>query len=399
MPQNLSGKTRRTHLFLAAVENSFDFRSAEYHHLFASSDATAFQHPTWLACLYERLVRHKRAEPLIITVRTTAGDLMMVLPLVGRRFGILRSIEFADLRVSDYSAAVADRSTLDAMLGDGALGREIRALIGRYDIMRVSKLSREALSLGRLLGITDRVPMRTNAYAVPLEGSFETWRATHLLPSYAKEIAKKRRQLARQGEFEFALASGASEIEHAFESLRIFRHDRFEVTAGGELMQIPDYFEFYREVAQDTVFARIYTIKLDGKIIAAGLGLALRGTLLVVLSGFTQTEYKNKSVGSLLFEDIARHSIACGDVLLDFTIGDEPYKMTFGATPQPMWQISRSGTVLGHVVNAAVENFPAARTLARNLVHRAGGSKKGPGTDPDEAPPASATTNEIVLPG
>jgi CelD/BcsL family acetyltransferase involved in cellulose biosynthesis len=101
-----------------------------------------------------------------------------------------------------------------------------------------------------------------------------------------------------------------------------------------------------------------------------------KSKLLVVLGGFTQTEHKNQSIGSLMFEEIARDCIARGDTLLDFTIGDEPYKLTFGATPSPMWQMSRAGSLLGYGAAVLVDRLPAVRALARGLFHRAGDRKR-----------------------
>ena len=106
-------------MFDVAVDNSFDFRSAEYAELFNRSAATAFQHPIWLAQLYERLIKLSRAEPLIIVVRNSADRrLAMVLPLIRRRYAILRAVEFADLRVSDYVSPVADAQTFERIVGD-----------------------------------------------------------------------------------------------------------------------------------------------------------------------------------------------------------------------------------------------------------------------------------------
>jgi CelD/BcsL family acetyltransferase involved in cellulose biosynthesis len=82
-------------MFEVTVEDSFDFRSKEYAELFASSAATAFQHPIWLALLYEKIVGHGAATPLIIVVRA-GGRLAMVLPLVRRRYTLLKVVEFAE---------------------------------------------------------------------------------------------------------------------------------------------------------------------------------------------------------------------------------------------------------------------------------------------------------------
>lgn len=355
-------------MFEIAVENHFEFLSAEYVALFRASLATAFQHPVWLSELYGKLLNHNRARPLIVVVRRQ-GVLVMVLPLVRRRYGALRVVEFADLRVSDYVAAVADRSAFVAMLADTLLLKRLRKVIEPYDLLRIGKLADGALPMHRLFGIIDPEPMATNSYAVPLAGPYDAWRAHSLQASYGKELAKKGRQLARKGKLLFEQVTDGAAIAATFEALKIFRRDRFEVNGGGELLQVPAYYDFYNAVAGDTQFARTYRMTLDGEPIAGALGLAHRGALLVILGGFTQTAHKNKSIGSLLFQEIARDSIERGDTLLDFTIGDEPYKTTFGAAPSPMWQMTRAGSPLGYAAALVVDRLPAARTLARRVFH------------------------------
>src|SRR5258708_4369402 len=79
---------------------------------FDGTDATAFQHPLWLDSLYRKLVPSAAAKPLIVVVRYRAtGALAAVLPLLRVRRGPMRTIEFADLRVSDYLAPVCTAKT------------------------------------------------------------------------------------------------------------------------------------------------------------------------------------------------------------------------------------------------------------------------------------------------
>ncbi|MEY9725973.1 hypothetical protein [Bradyrhizobium yuanmingense] len=93
--------------FEIAIEPSFDFLSPEYAELFDRSAATAFQHPVWLHSLYTRLAPETGATALVVIVRDRdTGTLAMVLPLLRIRRGPIRTIEFADLRVSDYLAPV-----------------------------------------------------------------------------------------------------------------------------------------------------------------------------------------------------------------------------------------------------------------------------------------------------
>ena len=384
-------------MYQVAVENAFDFSSPEYAALYESSSATAFQHPIWLGTLYGRLLAYNNATPLVVVVRRTDDrSLAMVLPLIKRRYGLLKVVEFADLRVSDYSAVVADRRNFLAVLDEGSLQRRLRHLLEPYDVLRIGKLGDDALRMNRLFGIPAPRRMSTNAYAVPLTGDFETWRTKYLNRSYAKELGKKMRQLERKGEVRFERVTAAETLRETFEAMRLFRRDRFEVNGGGELLQVPAYFEFYLQVAARPELARTYRLTLDGKTIASALGLSHKGTLLVILGGFTQTEHKNQSVGSLMFELIAKDCIAQGDTVLDFTIGDEPYKLTFGATPSPMWQMSRAGSALGLAASTVIEQLPSARALARSLFHHRGGPtpKGGPGGGTPVAATAKISSDE-----
>src|SRR4051794_19883076 len=107
------------HAFDVRIENAFNFLSPEYAALFHSSAATAFQHPIWLDGLYGKLVPKTGAKPLIVVVRDRAsGTLAMVLPLLRVRRGPIRTIEFADLRVSDYLAPVCTAEAFSDLLRD-----------------------------------------------------------------------------------------------------------------------------------------------------------------------------------------------------------------------------------------------------------------------------------------
>ena len=377
---------RRLSLFEVAVEKSFNFLSQEYATLFEASAATAFQHPAWLNALYRRLLQHNRAQPLVVTVRRSADrSLALVLPLVRQRYGALNVIEFADLRVSDYISAVADNETFAAIVADNDTTRQILAALHPYDILRLGKVKDGALPLHELFRVPAAKAMSTRSYAAPLGASFDDWRTTRLKQSYRKELDKKLRQLNRKGEVRFECVTDSAAVASTFDALKIFRRDRFELNGGGELLQIPAYFDFYTALARQHDFTRTYALTIDGRPVAAALGLMHRGALLVVLGGFTQTEFKNQSIGSLLFQEIARDCIARGESLLDFTIGDEPYKLTFGAEPMPMWQVTRAGSPLGYLAGALVEKLPAAKALARNIFRR--GTDKRPAPAHNAAPP------------
>jgi len=361
-------------MFEVAVENSFDFLSPEYGSLFERSAATAFQHPRWLAALYAKLAGANSAEPLIIVVRHAEDRrLAMVLPLIRRRYAVLRVVEFADLRVSDYISPVTEAATFAQIAVDKACVARIRRLCRPYDLLRIGKLADQSLRLERLFDIK-REGMGMNAYATPLGDSYQQWRETRLQRSYCKELDKKSRQLHRKGTVRFECVRDPAAIDATFEAMRHYRGLRFgDPRDGGDLLQLPAYYDFYRGMAVDgrDDATRAYAMWLDGRVIAGVLGLAHRGSsFLVILGGFDFENFKNQSIGSLMFEQVARDCIERGERFLDFTIGDEPYKLTFGAEPAAMWKISRPGSPLGYAAELVTDRMPAVKSLARRIFHR-----------------------------
>ncbi len=382
-------------MFDVSVENSFDFQSAEYAGLFDASAATPFQSPAWLSALYGKLLVHNAATPLIIVVRKSADkELAMVLPLVRRRYSALRVVEFADLRVSDYVSPVAGAETFARILADENCVTAVRRLAKPYDLLRIGKLSQNALQLEKLFGVQQRESMGMNAYATRLGQDFVKWRERQLPRSYRKELDKKSRQLHRRGELHFECSLDPEAIGKTFEALKIYRGLRFENKDGvGDLLQVPSYYDFYLGVAVDgrDDVARTYTMWLDGRVIAGALGLAHHGSFLVILGGFDHDNFKNQSIGSLMFEAIARDCIERGERCLDFTIGDEPYKLTFGGEPSPMWRISRPGSPIGYAASLLVEKMPAAKTIARRLFN---GSRQDSASKASQAGNAGGSASE-----
>ncbi|WP_426434708.1 GNAT family N-acetyltransferase [Bradyrhizobium genosp. P] len=356
--------------FDVSIDGAFDFLSQEYAELFDSSDATAFQHPLWLDSLYRKLVPSAAAKPLVVVVRYRAtGALAVVLPLLRVRRGPMRTIEFADLRVSDYLAPVCTARTFADLLHDEDGCLKLRQLIKPFDLLRIPKLLDARMPLESLLAAPRRVSMDTNAYATVLVAPFEQWQANALGRSYQKELAKKWRQIQKKGALTFSCCDDSTSTLEAMEVMKKFRGPRFEAHGDGDLLQRPEYFEFYSDVAIRGLgsFVRLYAMKMDGDVIATALGLRHRDSLLVVMTAFDLAGYKSQSIGALMFERVAKDCIERGDQVLDFTIGDEPYKKTFGAQPTPMSSVTQAGSAAGSIALFALKQAPWIKQAAKKV--------------------------------
>ncbi|MDA9510734.1 cellulose biosynthesis protein CelD [Bradyrhizobium sp. CCBAU 11386] len=356
--------------FDIAVEPAFDFLSPDYAELFNHSAATAFQHPLWLHSLYTRLASHAGATPLVVVIRYRAtGALAMLLPLLRIRRGPIQTVEFADLRVSDYLAPVCSPAVFSELLRDAEACAEIRRLVRPFDLLRMTKLPDGRLPIENLLAAPRRVAMDTNAYATVLVAPFEQWRASAMDRSYQKELAKKYRQLQKKGALSFSCCNDSAAVLEALDVMRKFRGPRFQSQGDGDLLQRPEYYDFYSDIAVRGLgsLARLYAMKMDGEVIAAVLGLQHRDSFLVIMSAFDIAGYKSQSLGALMFEQVAKDCIERGDQMLDFTIGDEPYKKLFGAQASPMWAVTQAGSTAGAISLFALKQAPWLKLAAKRI--------------------------------
>src|SRR5207253_7592063 len=136
------------------------------------------------------------------------------------RRGPVRTVEFADLRVSDYLAPVCTAKVFSDLLQDDSACLRIRRLVAPFDLLRMPKLPDGRIPIENLLGAPRRVAMDTNAYSTVLFAPFEQWRANTLDRSYQKELAKKSRQLQKKGVPEFSCCDDSASITAAMELTR-----------------------------------------------------------------------------------------------------------------------------------------------------------------------------------
>jgi len=344
-------------VFEIDLENAFDFNSAEYASLFEQSRASAFQHPLWLDAMYRSLIPSRGATPLVVVARTRAeGRLAMVLPLLRRKRYGMRVVEFADLGLSDYAAAVCNDADFEALAQDQQARQRIRSLVRPFDLIRITKIRDDSQRLERLFASARRDAMGMEAHATPLFAPYPDWRAANVPLSHARNYAKKRRQLGRLGAVKFERLHEPEAAIRLLRDLQKFRGQRYP----DDLLRDESYFKFYGSVTLAGLasgFVRAYRTSLDGCTLSAAWGLSHHGRFLILVTGFDET-HAHRSPGALAFEDIAADCIAEQDATLDFTCGNEGYKgEIFGAVPSRLWMVLAGGTALGVAADTVAARF------------------------------------------
>jgi CelD/BcsL family acetyltransferase involved in cellulose biosynthesis len=356
--------------FVVAREDDFDFRSPEYAALYAGSEATLFQHPTWLDQIYRHRAPATGSTRVVVTVRERSGGrLVAVLPLIRRRRRGVRFIAFADLGVSDYASAVIDRGSADQVRADAGIPVRVRAALGRFDVLDVQKLKGSDQHTPWLLGQARMRRLPYDTHPISLPPATEDWRQKVLDASLVRRLARQRKRLRAKGEYAVRTVTDPHEVQEALDTIRSFRAARFAGRRAVDLMQDQNCFGFYSAVALQSAAedgpAVLTAITVGGDLAAATLDLADDGEHLFLIVGYDFERLRSYSLGLLIVDDLIDRAVTHGRHTFDLTVGDEAYKADFGALAVPMYAVRVPVTLRGRVAGWAIDLEAGARRLAK----------------------------------
>ncbi len=301
---------------------------------------TPFQTRAWLEPWYAIVAPHFGASPLIVRVRDRrSGVPLMLLPLARRRESGLKIVEFADLGVSDYHAPLFAPEMSE--LGDraSALWSQVRAAVRPADLFRLEKVPQRVEGLRNPLLDIARRQMSFSAWEIALPADRAAFDAGFADRTFLRELARKNRRIVGRGEVRFAEACTPEDQRRAFDALCEQRAARFAELGRDDILQRAPFGAFYETIAlaaRDRI-GRLFTLSVDDEIVATILGLARNGRFCMTLSTIGGERWKSASPGNVSMDRLVSQLIREGGGVLDFTIGDEAYKRSFGALAQPLF--------------------------------------------------------------
>jgi CelD/BcsL family acetyltransferase involved in cellulose biosynthesis len=350
------------------VCKEYDFLSNEYSTLFESAAATAFQSPLWLHEFYKTLVPGCGAEPIIMKIyREGQEQPEVILPLVRETYFGIQIIQPADLGVADYNAVIGSPKSLEDVCAVPGLASKILTAMKPYHILLFRKQPPSTFDASKLFSKARKTPNISSSYEVEIEQTHDHWLKTHVSKNMRKGLRRKLSGFQKDhGPLEYSELSNEADIVNAFEIMRDLRAGRYET----DLFSRPEYFAFYRNLAvkgAQTGMTSTFVGKLENRIMSIDFGVRHKGRFLFLLAAFVDDEdMKRYSLGLLGLNEKIRHEADLGTTIFDFTIGDEPYKLSFGAEQIPLTNVTVTAGPIGQLAFTAYQSRgPFRRTLKK----------------------------------
>jgi CelD/BcsL family acetyltransferase involved in cellulose biosynthesis len=150
------------------------------------------------------------------------------------------------------------------------------------------------------------------------------------------QLGRRRRALEREGELRLRTVTGGDDLAAALEEVLRLEASGWKGRAGSAISSDPATSALYRGFAVAAAregWLRLHLLELDGRPVAADIGIAHAGVGYLLKTGFDEA-WSRHSPGSVLRAEVLRASIEEGLQAYEFLGGAETYKMQWGPVPR-----------------------------------------------------------------
>jgi CelD/BcsL family acetyltransferase involved in cellulose biosynthesis len=306
--------------------------------------STPFQHPQWYEAWYDAFTNTGSVEPLIAIVTDAAtGEQAALLPLIRRRHNGIRSVEFADLELTDYNAPLLGPAAPRDAKAAGALWRSLRAALrdmaGGADLIRFRKVPVDLDGRPNPLALLDDAgPCTLNANVVATGEDYDAWCHT-LERAVRRELERSWRVFTRDPAATFKFATDPDEALRILSTTEVQQATRIRSLGLNFILDEETCAAFYRNLVRDGVgsgYALVSALMAGEEVVATLLGIRTGSHYVMIRISNAGEKWSNCSPGRLIIYRTMAALHRDGVREFDFSIGNYAYKRRFGAKRLPL---------------------------------------------------------------
>lgn len=359
--------------FSARLHESLESAEPAWRRLQQDGACTVYQTFSWASCIAQHLAPAQGAKLAIVEVQDASAECALLFPMILRRKGGQRRIEWLGLGVCDYVGPVMRRG-LDLSDAEAqAVWRIVKAALPTADVIHISGIPEtvfgEANPLARL---PLSRPTDLQAFGIAMDGDPATVLQRVCKSSFAADMRKAERKFAKFADFRSMAAGTEAEVEEIFAALIEQRRKRFSEIGRFDILNGPEYVAFYRAAALEGLKggpARLTAVKADGEWVAASMGLVHNGAFHGVLLGMAGPKWRSYTPGLYVIAETLKWARGQGLDYFDMTVGSLPYKEGLGGKSRQLMEYFEPLSLRGHA-------FHRARQVATEAVRRIKANEK-----------------------
>jgi CelD/BcsL family acetyltransferase involved in cellulose biosynthesis len=278
-----------------------------------------------------------------------SGQDVLLLPLVRRPTGRLRSIEFADLWAADYNAPVIGHGAPSSADECQTLWNEVVSALPQADIVRFTKMPFEVRGvpnpLARLRGTR---PSDMRGHVVHLPDRWEDY-IQSLNSSVRKAFRRRWRRFQERNNAHLFCVEDARDAQRVLEVLRAQQSSRLDALGTRHIFDQRDYVRFYKQYVTQGVAngtAVLTALVVGNKIVATFLAVADGYSCVLIRSSqLWDDEWASIGLGKLIIERTMELLHQRGHRSFDLSIGNFAYKLDFRVQSIPLCDYHQTRTL------------------------------------------------------
>jgi CelD/BcsL family acetyltransferase involved in cellulose biosynthesis len=318
-----------------------------------ASPTYPFQRFAWLEAWQDTIGASSGAEPAVASVARPGEGAAAILPLVARRRGPLRVLEWMGWGAADYSGPIV---VPGSGLGPEILIAAAREAARESDCTVIELDRNPALIAGSPNPLLDNKfrELHYRSHYMDLPEDMDGFLKARFGPKGRYNLRRAEKLLGGLGRLEYVVARDADLRAQIVDAMIRHKRDRCRATGARDNFLDPGYEAFYRTAAARAGSAvHVSALCLDGRPIAEHWGALEGGCLYYLMPAFEAGELERYSTGSLLILSLAERCREEGARRIDFTVGDEEYKARWCTGEMAMYAFEEGRGPLGSAAAAA----------------------------------------------
>lgn len=321
------------HELRITVHDAFDDLQPAWLDIEENGDSLVFQSFHWLKNWYASVGRHVPVKLCMTLIESPQGRPVMLLPLGIEKRGVAQCLVWLGGALSDYHGPLLhkDFTKLIDFRGFSKLWDDVLACLPPFDGILFEKLP-ESIDRQKNPFLSLAIqPHPSDSHYMRLSGTLEALISAKRTGKSISTDRRKERRLGEHGQIGFIVANTQRDVDRLLPVMLRQKSTSYRELGVSDLFESAGNRQFIERMSAQfhDSLVLLCGLTVGDDILATFWGLNYKHRLYYLFPAYEHNELARYSPGNILLRYITGWCIESGLQILDFTVGDEPYKLSW----------------------------------------------------------------------